>query len=167
MARLIKKEKKIDLTKYFNEEAWATITYIPREIWRGINRLTLCLVESQAFIEIQKDKRYIELQRKIEKAKENERKELLKELNELQTQILLENYKNLNEEQLKELQRIETEKNKMLVEYGVDKERHNFTDEKGQKLELNYEILKNCEFFDYIIQEIVNFNAEFDLLERR
>jgi len=168
MPKILTKTRKLDLNNFFGEEAWLTLKYINREDWRAINRLTLCLAESQAFIDLQKDKKYLDLQKKLQKATESkEIKEITEELNKIQTELLLENYKKIDSDKMQNLKKIEAERNKMLIDMGVDKELHNFYNEKGEKLVLNYEILRNCEFFDYLLQEIINFNAEFDLLERK
>ena len=162
------KTKKIDLTKWFNEEAFITIKFISRDVWRYANRLTLKTAEAQFYSEIVNDKEYKKLQSMIDNCKDKaEKSKLQKELDNLANNILTQKYLSLNKDKLKETLEAEQEKNKILINEGVDKEKHNLTDEKGNKITLDYDILKNCEFFDYLLQEIIKFNSEFDLQERR
>ena len=163
------KTKKIDLTKWFNgEDAYVTIKFIQRDIWRYANRLTFKTAEAMFYTEIVNDKEYKRIQKEIESCKEKEKKvKLQKELDTLANNILTQKYADLGKEKLKETLEVEQEKNRILIDEGVDKNLHNFTDENGNKIILDYEILKNCEFFDYLIQEIIKFNSEFDLQERR
>jgi len=162
------KTKKIDLTKWFNEEAFITIKFISRDVWRYANRLTLKTAEAQFYNEIIGNKEYKELQKRIENTKEKQEKtKLQKELDILANSLLTQKYLNLDKNKLKETLEIEQEKNKLLIDNGIDENEHNLTDENNKKLVLNYEILKNCDFFDYLLQEIIKFNSEFDLQERR
>ncbi|NMB82884.1 MAG: hypothetical protein GYA14_13815 [Ignavibacteria bacterium] len=164
------KTKKIDLSSFFNgEEAYLTIKYINREVWRYINRLTLKTAEASFYAEIVNDKEYKDIQKQIDKAKtEKERVELLNKLNDVANNLLVLKYKNVTTDNLNETLNLEIQKNKMLIEAGIlSDEGHNFTDEKGNKISLNYDNLKDTIFFDFLINEIIKFNGEFDLLERR
>lgn len=140
------KEKKLDLSKFFKgEEAFIYIKYISRDVWRYINKLQLKTADVIVYTNINKKK---------PKTNFNLEEEILTE------------YQKLDENLIKKSFELELEKNRLLIKHGVDTNKHNFTNEQGDKIQLDYEILQNCVFFDYLIQEIIKFNSEFDVLER-
>lgn len=138
------REKKVDLSEFFNkEEAYLFIKYIPRDIWRYINKLQLKTADVIVYTNINK-----------KKTKNNLEDEIINE------------YQKLDENTIKQSFQLEQEKNKLLIQHGVDSNKHNFTDEKGNKIVLDYEKLQNCTFYDFLLQEIIKFNSSFDALER-
>lgn len=167
MAILQNREKKIDLSRFFNnEEAYIYIKYINRDIWRYINRLTLKSIEATLYSEIINDKEYKKIKEKLENCNLPEEKIKLNiELNRKAEELMAEKYQKIDKNKVKETFEIENERNKLLIDNGVDFEKHNFTNEKGEKIELNYNILKDCVFFDFLLEEIMKYNGDFNVGE--
>ncbi len=160
-----KKEKKIDISEFFKEEAFITIKYINRDIWRYANRLTLKTIDTLVYQEITNNKEYKQLQKRIENSDGAEKIKLLNELNQLVGDLTAKKYADVPIEKLTETKKIEFERNKILIENGLDADNHNLFDEKGQKIKLDYETVKELPFFEKILNEILKFNGDFDLGE--
>lgn len=163
------KTKRLDLSSFFNgEEAYLTLLYIPRDLWRYINKLTLKTSDVLLYTKIVNDKEYKKIIQDLKNAKtQKEKKEAEILLNEKSNDLMAIYSSQISKNDLNEGFNIELERNKLLIEHGVDKEAHNFTDDNNNKITLNYEILNKCVFFDYLIQKIIEFNGEHDISERR
>lgn len=161
--KIEKKDKKLDISNVVGEEAYITIKYINRDVWRYANRLTLKTVDTLVYQEIINNKDYKQIQKKLEMATGAEKIKLLNDLNQLTGELTAKAYNNISIEKLEETKKIEDEKNKILIENGLDQDEHNLYDEKGQKIKLKYELLKELHFFDYVLNEIVKHNGEYDL----
>lgn len=166
----ISRERKISLDKYFGEEAFVTVKYIPRDIWKHINRLVLKTADSLAYTKLSNSSEYREYEKKIEKEKDKIKKiELQKEFSGYIEKSMIEEYCKIPQKELTEMQSIENEKNKLLFEYGLDTEKHNFLDDNDKKVVMNYDTIKNIvsnhNIFDIIATEIMTLNKEFDLGE--
>lgn len=155
------KSKKIDLTEYFNEEAHVYIKYIKREVWKFANRLTLKLCDTMIYNEIMKNKDYQALQKKIDNS--DNKYDYINEQNKLVSILTADIYHKTPEEEIKKSQQIENERNKILIEHGLDSENHNIYDENNNKVIFTFENIQDLPFFDKILNDIITFNSEFDV----
>ena len=165
------KTKKIDLSNFFNgEEAFVIIKYIQRDIWKHINRLTIKSADTFLYDKLSNDKEYQNKQKELEKTKNTEKKkELEQEMNKFIEKKAIEIYNSIEQEDLRKMKEIEIERNKLLFEYGIDKENHTFVDENNNKIILDYDtntkIKWGFDFITLLTKEILNFNSDFDLGE--
>jgi hypothetical protein len=151
---LAKADKKVDLSKFFNEEAWITIKRIKRDVFKLYSFMVMNGLEMNMAKQYMSDGKNVDI-------------------NNIDTKKAITTLESINNEDVIKLAENSKQAEKLLLENAVDPDNHNFVGEDEKKIKLNYGFwqtygavkVDNESMTDYVIKQITEFQRENSLGE--